>query len=129
MYESNDDEKRDYAGGVGSNNMEETFTASMAVSTFNNHPFLEAGDVAVAAAAGAGAGNRRHQNEIAADDHNSRHDFERNVENISVKIGQHASLPCFVPNTGSFKVQKEKPSFFHPPPSPFTPPHSSKIGI
>jgi hypothetical protein len=42
--------------------------------------------------------NYHHQNEIESE-------LERNIENISVKIGQHATLPCFVQNLGSFKVQ------------------------
>lgn len=50
--------------------------------------------------------NTEPSNEIVATNTNvnSGGDLERSVENVSVKIGQHASLPCFVPNIGSFKV-------------------------
>ena len=50
--------------------------------------------------------NTEPSNEIVAANTNvnSGGDLERSVENVSVKIGQHASLPCFVPNIGSFKV-------------------------
>lgn len=42
--------------------------------------------------------------EIAQQHQQNDEESNRNVENISVKVGQHASLPCYVSNLGAFKV-------------------------
>lgn len=34
------------------------------------------------------------------------------IENVTIKVGQQATLPCFVTNLGSFKVNNNNIFFF-----------------